>query len=330
MRNEPARIGAALALALSGLAASGFAQKPPATPPPDAPPATGTTEAAPAPVAAAGVVMETAPVAPASTGSDELDVTEKDGKRYVFIGLRYRGAIVPQAFMNIFTYGGATLYSNSVGLEVDVRKDGFSLIPNLTYTEYSSGNMIFLQHSPSVGGDADPGNWSMVNSGIKVLYLGADMLWSIHLQKNIDLELGLGFGIGLVFGSLVDNWVYATNNPNATSTVNGQTYQALPGSNAVSGYKGYFLPCATQTSGFGCATSDHMNATTAKVGGFTEPHGFNPVPTVFLNVSIPYLGVRIKPIKSVEGRLGLGFNLPNGFFFGFSGDYGLEKLTEKK
>src|SRR5580698_873072 len=173
MRNESARIGAALALALLATSGNGLAQKPakgsaapaaPPTPPSDPPPASATAEVAPeatAPVVA--TVNE--PVAPASTASDEFDVTEKDGKRYVFIGLRYRGAIVPQAFMNIFTYGGATLYSNSVGLEVDVRKDGFSLIPNLTSTEYSSGNMIFLQHSPSAGGEVDPGNWSMVNSG---------------------------------------------------------------------------------------------------------------------------------------------------------------------
>src|SRR5208283_2176001 len=110
----------------------------------------------------------------------------------------------------------------------------------------------------------------------------------------------------------------------------GQTYTALPGAGAVTGYKGYFLPCPQGATNLGCNLADHTGATTAKTGGFDEPHGFNPVPTLFLNISIPYVGVRIKPIKSVEGRLGLGFNLPNGFFFGFSGDYGLEKLLEKK
>jgi hypothetical protein len=326
MRNGSARIGAALALASMGLPSVGLAQK--TTPPKDNPTPNTDDSAAPADSAAPPPVTEKASASePAPAGSDEFDVTEKEGKRYYFIGLRYTGAIVPQAFMNIFVYGGATLFSNSASLEFDMRKDGFSLIPNITYTEYSSGDMIFLQHGKP---DSDPGNWSLVNSGIKVLYLGADLRWSVKIVKNLDFEYGLGFGIGVVFGSLLDNWVTPTNNPNATVAINGTTYTALPGSSAVTGYKGYFVPCATTNSGPGCNPADHQNATTAKVGGFDEPHGFNPVPTLFLNVSIPYLGVRIKPIKSFEGRLGLGFNLPNGFFFSFSGDYGLEKLLEKK
>jgi hypothetical protein len=41
-------------------------------------------------------------------------------------------------------------------------------------------------------------------------------------------------------------------------------------------------------------------------------------------VNIPQLGLRFKPIKQFEGRLGLGFGL-TGFWFGLSGDYGLEQ-----
>jgi hypothetical protein len=320
MRNRSARIGAALALALVGTSVQARAQKPSAPPATDAAPATATATVSATPLPAEVV-------APASTAKDEFDVTEDPLKRYYFLGLRYRGSIVPQAFMNIFVYGGATLYSNSGAIEMDIRKDGFSLIPNVAYTEYGSGNMIFLQHGKPAN---DVGNWSMVNSSIKVIYFGADLLWSIKLQKHVDLELGLGFQVGVVFGTLLDNWVSATNNPNATVTINGTTYNALPGSGAVTGYKGYFLPCATTGPvGSGCNLLDHTNATVAKVGGYNEPHGFNPVPTIFPTITIPQIDVRIKPIKSFEARVGVGFNLPNGFWFGFSGNYGLEKLFQK-
>ena len=41
-------------------------------------------------------------------------------------------------------------------------------------------------------------------------------------------------------------------------------------------------------------------------------------------MGIPELGVRYKPIKQLEVRAQVGFSL-TGFFFGISGDYGLEK-----
>jgi hypothetical protein len=186
--------------------------------------------------------------------------------------------------------------------------------------------MLFLQHGES---DANPGNWSVVNSGIHVIYAGADFLWSAKISKNIDFEYGLGFGLGLVFGTLEDNWVTPAGAGATYINSSGQRVPALNGGSVVSGYTGYFVPCTTQGPP-GCNLGDHSGATTAKVGGYDEPHGFNPVPTLFLNISVPQLGIRIKPVKSFEGRFNIGFNIPNGLWFGFSGDYGLEDLLDKK
>jgi hypothetical protein len=250
---------------------------------------------------------------------DESDVTEKDGHKYYFVGLRYRGYVIPKAFINIFVSGGQWVYSQAAGIELDIRKDGFSIIPNITYNDYSTPDLLFLQHGEV---DTNPGNWSLVNSSLKVLYLGSDFLWSAKLSKNVDFEYGMGFGLGVVFGSLEDNWVHP---------VNSGTPGALYGGNVVSGWNVWYAPCQTQMAvGTGCNIADHTNATVAKVGGYNEPGGFNPVPTLFLNVSVPQLGIRIKPIKSFVGRVNVGFNIPNGLWFGFSGDYGLESLIDKK
>ena len=276
----------------------------------------------PAPKAAADVnVNVNAPPA-----WDETDVTEKDGHKYYFLGARYRGYVIPKAFINIFVSGGAWVYSNSVGLELDIRKDGFSIIPNITYTEYSTGDLLFLQHGESY---MDVGNWSLVNSGIKVLYAGADFLWSAKISKNVDFEYGMGFGLGVVFGNLEDNWVTTAGATATYVNASGQTVPALAGSSVVSGSNQYFVPCTT-TGPTGCNLGDHAGATTAKVGDYQEPHGFNPIPTLFLNVSVPQLGLRIKPIKSFVGRISAGFNIPNGLWFGFSGDYGFESAIDKK
>jgi hypothetical protein len=291
-------------------------EPPPAPEPAPAP----VVEAAPPPAAEP---VAQAPVAPASTASDEYDVKEDPSKRYYFIGLKYQGTIVPQAFMNLFVKGGGTVWTNAVTLQADLRKDGFSLMPGITYASYSTGDLLFLQSNKPAN---DPGNWSLINSGIKVLYLDVDLLWSARLAKNFDFEFGAGFGVGFVFGNLENNWVTpaAANAPGA-----------LPGSNAVSGWQGIggqtsFVACKTQGSGPGCALGDHSGATTAKVGNYQEPSWFNggSKPNLFPYISFPQIGLRIKPIKSFEGRLGVGFSL-TGPWFGFSGYYGLEKLLQK-
>ena len=71
-------------------------------------------------------------------------------------------------------------------------------------------------------------NWSYVNSGLMAVYVGVDVLWSVKLHRMIDLELGFGLGIGVVFGNLIDNWVYANNNGPYTSP-QGQRYSPCIG-----------------------------------------------------------------------------------------------------
>ena len=75
------------------------------------------------------VVTAPTPVPVAPRSDDEWDVTEKDAQKYYFVGLRYRGQLIPQAFINIFVDGGVTVWTNSVGPVLDIRKDGFSSSP---------------------------------------------------------------------------------------------------------------------------------------------------------------------------------------------------------
>lgn len=248
-----------------------------------------------------------------SEESPSTDVTEKPGKTYYFIGLRYRGDIVPKFMENLFVDGGKTFYSNTIGVEADIRKDGFSFIPALSYVEYGSGgDVLFLEK----GKDANlAGNWSNVNSSLKAIYATADLLWSAKIHKNIDFEFGAGFGLGVLFGDLETSWVYS--DPNGPYT-------------ADSGAR--FSPCVgANPTQVGCNTKDHQNASVAKINHYTEPSWANggSKPNLFVHLAIPMLGLRIKPVKEMEARLGVGFSL-TGFFFGLSGNYGLERILEKK
>ncbi len=241
---------------------------------------------------------------------DIKDVDEKEGKSYFFVGLRYRGNIIPKFMINLFVDEGKTVYSNSIGAEFDLRKDGFSLIPAITYTELGTGDILFKEkNSKDI-----PGNYSLVNSSMKVLYFTADLLWSTKLSKNVEFEYGAGFGLGIVFGGLINNWVK-------------EAPAGTPGGLVAEGNGRTYIPCpVVEAPGAGCNKADHQNSEVDKVGNYKEKDWLQggSQPVLFPWIAVPQIGMRFKPIKQFVGRLGLGFSL-TGFWFGLSGQYGLEQ-----
>jgi len=257
----------------------------------------------PAPIA---VVAPAATATPGEPGT-MFETTEDPTKRYYFIGMRYRGDIVPQFMLNIFVNGGKTLYSNSVGAEIDLRHDHFSLIPAITYTEYGTGDIVFEQKGQP---ESNASNWSVVNSSLKGIYLSADLLWSVPIANHWDFEYGAEFGLGFIFGTLENDWVYPTIPNQQVSPTN-------------------YTECQANSTQASCQTGTHSGATVAKVGGYNEPSWVNggSKPNIFPLVNFPQVGFRYKPMKQLESRIGLGFSL-TGFWFGLSANYGLEKPTK--
>jgi hypothetical protein len=244
------------------------------------------------------------------------DTREKPGQRYYFPGLRYRVTAIPQFLVNLFVNEGATFVSHTVGAELDMRKDGQSTIPWIAYQSFGFGDTLFEQK----GADhpaSDPSNWSVVNSGLSALFLGLDELWSVPLDEShhFDFEYGFGVGIGIVFGSLQNNWVIQNANGPLHSANNGN-----------------WSECVVVIPKTSCDPGQHNGADPAhpKINGYTEPNWFNGggVPVVFPHVSFPQLGLRYKPVKQFEVRLGVGFSL-TGFWLGVSGNYGLEKTPSQ-
>jgi hypothetical protein len=247
--------------------------------------------------------------APVTVKDSEVPITdtrEDPNRRYYFIGVRYRGTVIPQFLMDLFVDEGTTVYSNNIGIEFDMRKQGQSTIPWIVYSDYSMGDTLFHQK----GQPTIPSNYSVVNSSLKALYLGLDQLWSVPLDESHhwDFEFGFGVGVGVLFGDLLNNWVFdTTNGPLVAST------------------GVHFAECVN-TVPASCQPGNHTgNPQIAKVNGYKEPFWFSggSVPNIFPYISFPQLGVRYKPIKQLETRLGVGFSL-TGFWFGLSADYGLE------
>jgi hypothetical protein len=286
-----------------------------------APSASAAADTAPsaAPTASASATAIAVPEPAPEATWDSSNTYEDPRQSYYFIGLRYRGTIIPQFIENLFVDDGGTVYSNTFGFEFDMRKEGHSTIPWITYTDYSLGNTLFLQKGKS-GVD----NITMVNSQLKGIFLGLDELWSIPLEPNhkVDFEFGFGVGLGFIFGNLYNDWVYQT--PQGTS-------------GAVKGADGNYYAACTSMNQPGdmtgsCGNGAHSNPpTNGKVNNYVEPNWFNggAVPVVYPRISLQILGVRYKPIKQMEMRLGLGFALTEGFWFQLSGDYGLEHKKEE-
>lgn len=238
------------------------------------------------------------------------DTREEPGKSYLFLGLRYRGTVIPQFLENIFVNDGATIYSNSFGIEFDLRKNGASTIPWIQYADYDTGDILFFQK----GQPNSDSFHSVVNSSLKAIYIGVDQLWSTNLVPNkLDFEYGFGVGIGFVFGNLVNDWVFDSG---STGPLVGDGH--------------HYTPCATTTDGNGCNPANHTDPNPPHVGGHVEPNwlGGGSVPVIFPHIAVPQLSLRYKPIKQLETRLSLGFSL-TGFWFGLSADYGFEHRPEE-
>jgi hypothetical protein len=247
---------------------------------------------------------------------DNTNTFEDPGNRYYFVGARYRGTIIPKFVENLFVDEGSTLYQNTFGVEVDIRKGGQSMIPWIAYADYSMGDTLFHSKGATPTGEVgDAGNFSVVNSSLKAVYLGLDELWSVPIDKghHWDFEFGFGVGVGVVFGNLMNNWVFA--DPTGP----------LHGSNGFN-----YSECGKFSTDQSCQTAGHTGATTQKVGGYVEKNWFQggPVPVFFPYISFPNLGIRYKPIKQMEARLGVGFSL-TGFWFALSADYGFETNETK-
>ncbi len=218
-------------------------------PPEEAPPPTAPA-AAPEP-APAEPTPAPAPAPPpeAAPPTDALppitDVFEKAAKTYYFIGLRYRMTVIPQFLMNLFVDDGTTFISHSFGAELDIRRDDFSIIPSVTYTTLGFGDTLFHQK-----GQADVAqNYSDVSSGLNAIFVSADILWSKPISRHFSFEYGAGLGIGAIFGSLTNDWVYIKQDGTGS----------LVGSNGHN-----YTPCAHTTDDPACTPALHSNSNVSK------------------------------------------------------------------
>ena len=213
---------------------------------------------------------------------------------YYFVGLRYRAQVVPQFMINLFAAGGTTVFANGIGPEFTVRKDGFEYVFSALWTKYAFDWTPFK-------GSSDPDTaWELVKSNIQVLYFATDFNWTHQVSPAFGLNLGIGAGIGVVWGDL-------------------NRVQAYPRSGTAGKNPDDYLPCQAQ----GLPDATYCGHDNNHYGNYSEPSWANggQKPIFF-----PWLGfgpgIRLKPHRNFMMRIDVGWGLI-GPYFGASGNYGI-------
>jgi hypothetical protein len=247
---------------------------------------------------------EEAPEAPASESAEDIrpetdlvaraelanSPEELPDQTYYFVGLRYRGIVVPKFMISLFADGGRTVYVNGVGPEFAIRKDNFEYGLSLWWANYR------LEETPFKAKTDPDYAYEFVESKMKAIYVTSDFLWSQPLHQMFALNYGLGAGLGFVYGDLYRTEAYRDDSSGKLRKCEGP---GLPASE--------FVDCDPAGN---------------KYGGYKEPGwgdgGSKPALFPWL---VLQTGLRFKPHRNFVARLDGGFGT-SGFFWGLGADYG--------
>jgi len=213
---------------------------------------------------------------------------ELKNKPYNFVGIRYRGMLIPQFMMSIFGDGGASVYVNGVGPEFTVRRDNFEYVLSAWWAGYNLSGATFKAPSDPIT------SYELVKTKLNVIYLTSDFNWTSQISPVFGLNLGIGAGFGVVWGDIIRTEAYK----------DGGTWKSCGAPGGPGGQYGNY-----------CETGGQY--------GYSEPSWANggSKPIVFPWLALQ-TGVRIKPHRHFMARIDLGWAL-TGPFFGVSGNYGI-------
>ncbi len=119
-----------------------------------------------------------------------------------WMGVRFRGLVVPQFLMNIVGEGGTSTYWPGVGLTYTERLGTVDIEPSLTFTSYALGTTAFKPH-----GVPDT-EWELLESDLWGATAALDIMYRVALDTSgtVELRIGGGFGIGLAFTGDLYRW----------------------------------------------------------------------------------------------------------------------------
>jgi hypothetical protein len=230
--------------------------------------------------------------APADPAADKNSPFEEEDKTYYFLGLKYRGIMMPQFLLASFLDGAEGQYFGGFGPEFTFRKNGTDITLSAMYTDYSMD-----ETRVKGAGDANYA-WSSVSSTLKMMYFTIELTGSQQLHPKWSWYYGGGAGFAAVWGEIIRNELTPPA-VNPAAPVNQWVY------------------CPAGVEDLYCSGDTPPN--------YSEPSWFNggSKPPLFPWLGVQ-TGVRFKPHRRFVGRAELGLTL-TGIFFSLAADFGLSK-----
>ncbi len=227
---------------------------------------------------------------------------EDKTERPIWVGMRFRGVILPKFVQRLFVDGGRELVGPGFGGFVSIPVGSVDVIPSLSYVDYGLGD------TPFKGKNAPDTEWEIDSSTLKALLLEVDLAWSIPLddEKKWNVRLGGGVGLGWAFaGDLFRTQAFPKN----LKPGDPYTYEKCKGPNDP---LGSFRYCNT------------LDKDAKFYNGYKDADWFHGGlrPTIYPWITLPEVGIswRFVPHFAAEASFGLAIT---GFVFGAGVKYAL-------
>ena len=206
-----------------------------------------------------------------------------------WLGVRYRGVVIPKFVMSAFAEGGRSLAVPGGGITLTVPTASVDVIISLGYLSYRMANAPF---KPKGTPDTE---WELISSDLQAITASVDLMWSIPLdaRKAWTFRVGGGIGAGWTFlGDMTRTQAYPANGKA------GDPYTYLP-CKGPNNPKGTFRYCNT------------LDKDAARYPGYTEPNWFNNGirPLIFPWLVLPEIGLTWKPTPRVAIDLETGISI---------------------
>lgn len=196
-----------------------------------------------------------------------------------FVGVAYRGYLVPKFLTNIFGEGGRTFVAPGAGITLTRVSDRLDLTFSLDFAAFHMGPTPF---KPDGTPDTE---YEIIESDLSSLHTTLQLQWNVPLdaQQRVRFRIGGGIGIGIMpFGDLYRTQAY----PASFTPSDPYTYLPCQGPNNPAGS---FRYCNQLDK-----DADHYN-------GYAEPSWFNDGarPTIYPWVALPIVGLSFRPTTRI-------------------------------
>ncbi len=196
-----------------------------------------------------------------------------------FLGLNYRGYIVPGFLTNIFGDGGRTIVAPGVGIALTRVSDRLDLTFSVDYSAFPMGPTPFKPY-----GTPDT-EYEIIESDLASLHATFELRWNVPLdaKQRVRFRIGAGIGFGIMpFGNLYRTQAY----PQSFTPGDPYTY----------------LPCAGPNNpGGSFRYCNQLDKDADHYGGYAEPSWFTGGvrPTIYPWVALPIVGVSFRPVPRI-------------------------------